>query len=159
MSQLKEMCKSLRLAHMAEIYKDIPFENPTQFLESLLSKELELRESVKVEKLIKKARFLQEKSLTTFQWHDQIHFPPQLDAEELKRLNFIKSKENLILTGSPGTGKTHLGVAVGYEACNRGMEVKFYRVSDLVAELEKAWNDEKLLKFKNKFKNTDLIIL
>lgn len=76
MSQLKEMCKSLRLAHMAEVYETIPFENPTQFLESLLSKELELRESAKVERLIKKARFLQEKSLATFQWHDQIHFPP-----------------------------------------------------------------------------------
>ena len=93
------MCKSLRLAYMAEIYEDIAFENPTQFLESLLSKELELRESIKVERLIKKARFLQVKSVATFQWHDQIHFLPQLNAEELKRLNFIKSRENLILTG------------------------------------------------------------
>jgi len=90
------MCKSLRLAHMAEVYEKIPFENPTQFLEALLSKELELRESAKVERLIKKARYLQEKSLASFQWHDQIHFPPQLDAKELKRLNFIQSKENLI---------------------------------------------------------------
>jgi|SRR5699024_2028111 len=159
MSHLKEMCKSLRLAHVADVYETIPFENPTQFLESLLSKELKLRESAKVERLIKKARFLQEKSLATFQWHDQIHFPPQLDAEELKRLNFIQSGENLILTGSPGTGKTHLGIAVGYEACRKGMEVKFYRVSDLVADLERAWKDDKLVKFKNKFKNTDLIIL
>src|SRR5690625_3698516 len=142
MSQLKEMCKSLRLAHMAEIYEDIPFENPTQFLESLLSKELELRESAKVERLIKKARFLQEKSLASFQWHDQIHFPPQLNTEELKRLNFIKSRENLILTGSPGTGKTHLAIAVGYAACKKGLEVRFYRVSDLVADLEKAWKED-----------------
>ncbi|TCP16083.1 hypothetical protein EV207_1952, partial [Scopulibacillus darangshiensis] len=80
MSELKAMCKSLRLAHMAEIYEDIPFENPRQYLESLLSKELELREAAKVDRLIKKARFLQEKSFSTFQWHDQIHFPPQLDA-------------------------------------------------------------------------------
>lgn len=159
MSQLKTLCKSLRLAHMADVYEEIPFENPTQFLESLLSKELELREAAKVVRLIKKARFLQEKSLTAFQWHDQIHFPPQLDVEELKRLTFIQSKENLILTGSPGTGKTHLAIAVGYEACKQGIEVKFHRVSDLVADLEKAWRAGKLIAFQNKYKNTQLIIL
>lgn len=159
MSKLKEMCKSLRLAHLAEIYEDIPFENPQQYLESLLSKELELREAAKVERLIKKARFIQEKSLTTFQWHDQIHFPPQMDPRELEKLNFIQAKENLILTGSPGTGKTHLAIAVGYEACKLGLEVRFYRVSDLVTNLERAWKEDKLVSFQSKFKNVDLIIL
>lgn len=159
MSELKAMCKSLRLAHTAEIYEDIPFENPRQYLESLLSKELELREAAKVDRLIKKARFLQEKSFSTFQWHDQIHFPPQLDAAELERLNFVRAKENLILTGSPGTGKTHLATAVGYQACKMGLEVGFYRVSDLVENLERAWKEDKLAFFQNKFKNVDLIIL
>ncbi|WP_309228342.1 ATP-binding protein [Virgibacillus saliphilus] len=79
---------------------------------------------------------LQEKSLSSFQWHDQIHFPPRIDAKELERLHFIQAKENLILTGSPGTGKTHLATAIGYEACKIGVEVRFYRVSDLVGNLE-----------------------
>lgn len=159
MSELKEMCKSLRLAHTAEIYEDIPFENPTQFLKSLLSRELELREAAKVERLIKKARFLQEKPLSTFQWHDKIHLPPQMNVKDLESLNFIHAKENLILTGSPGTGKTHLATAVGYEACRIGLEVRFYRVSDLVANLEKAWKEDRLASFKGRFKNVDLIIL
>ncbi len=153
------MCKALRLAHTADIYEDIPFESPRHFLESLLSKELELREAAKVQRLIKKARFFQEKSLATFQWHDQIHFPPQLDLKELKKLNFIRLKENLILTGSPGTGKSHLGIGIGYEACKLGLEVRFYRVSDLVTNLEKAWKEDKLTSFKGKFRNADLIIL
>lgn len=159
MSKLKEMCKSLRLAHLAEIYEDIPFENPHQYLESLLSKELDLREAAKVERLIKKARFLQEKSLAAFQWHDHIHFPPQMDARELEKLNFIQARENLILTGSPGTGKTHLATAIGYEACKLSLEVRFCRVSDLVANLERAWKEDKLALFQSKFKNVDLIIL
>src|SRR5699024_1171228 len=159
MSELKAMCKSLRLAHTAEIYEDIPFENPRQYLESLLSKELELREAAKVGRLIKKARLLQEKSFSTFQWHDQIHFPPQLDAAELERLNFAHAKENLILTGSPGTGRTHLATAVGYQACKMGLEVRVYRVSDLVENLERAWKEDRLAFFQNKFKNVDLIIL
>jgi len=159
MNDLKTMCKSLRLAHVAEIYENIKFEYPRQFLETLLLKELELREVAKIDKLIKKARFLQEKDLSTFQWHDQIQLPPQMDAEELETLNFIKNKENLILTGSPGTGKTHLATATGYEACRKGLEVRFYRVSDLVAKLEKAWKDDKLIPFQNKFKKVDLVIL
>lgn len=153
------MCKSLRLAHMADIFEGIPFENPRQYLESLLAKELELREAAKVDRLIKKARFLQEKSFSAFQWHDQIHFPPLMDAKELERLHFIQAKENLILTGSPGTGKTHLATAVGYEACRMGIEVRFYRVSDLVESLERAWKEDRLASFQGRFKNVDLIIL
>ncbi|MFD1608447.1 IS21-like element helper ATPase IstB [Oceanobacillus luteolus] len=159
MNELKEICKSLRLAHTADIYKDIPFENPEQYLKSLLTKELELRESAKIERLIKKAQFLQKKSLSTFQWHDKIHLPSQIDVKELEKLNFIQAKENLILTGSPGTGKTHLATAVGYKACEMGKEVRFYRVSDLVANLEKAWKEDKLTLFKGKFRNADLIVL
>lgn|SRR5699024_5799562 len=159
MSDLKAMCKSLRLAHTAEIYEDFPFEHPKQYLEALLSKELQLREIAKVDRLIKKARFLQKKSLKDFQWHEQIHLPPQMNAEELEGLNFIHAKENLILTGSPGTGKSHLATALGYKACKNGLEVRFHRVSTLVTNLERAWKEDKLTSFHGKFKNVDLIIL
>lgn len=159
MNDLKAMCKSLRLANVAEIYENIKFENPQQFLETLLSKELELREAAKIERLIKKARFFQKKDLSTFQWHEQIQLPPQMNAKELETLNFVRNKENLILTGSPGTGKTHLATAAGYEACKKGLEVRFYRVSDLVANLEKAWKEDRLVPFQNKFKKVDLVIL
>lgn len=153
------MCKSLRLAHTAEIYEDFPFEHPKQYLDALLSKELQLREIAKVDRLIKKARFLQKKSLKDFQWHEQIHLPPQMNAEELEGLNFIHAKENLILTGSPGTGKSHLATALGYKACKNGLEVRFHRVSTLVTNLERAWKEDKLISFHGKFKNVDLIIL
>jgi len=52
-----------------------------------------------------------------------------------------------------------LATAVGYKACEMGKEVRFYRVSDLVANLEKAWKEDKLVFFKSKFRNVDLIIL
>ncbi|MED3736004.1 ATP-binding protein, partial [Virgibacillus pantothenticus] len=76
-----------------------------------------------------------------------------------KRLRFIQAKENLILTGSPGTGKTHLATSVGFEACKTGLEVRFYRVSNLVESLEKAWKEDRLASFQSKFKNVDLVIL
>ena len=158
-ADLKSMCKILRLAHVNDVYCDIPCENPVQFLEDLFQKELQLREEAKAERLIKKAKFLQKKSLSSFQWSGQIHFPSQIDSEELCTLNFIGRKENLILTGAPGTGKSHLSTGIGYEACKQGLEVRFYRVSDLAEALEKAWRQGKFAQFRSRFKNVDLIIL
>lgn len=43
-----------------------------------------------------------------------------------------------------GTGKTHLATVLGYKACQEGMETRFWRVSDLVLELEQAWKDNRL---------------
>lgn len=159
MINLKEMCKTLRLAHINDIYADIPFDDRTQFLETLFQRELELREEAKAGRLIKKAKFLQKKSLSSFKWSEQIHFPSHIDSGELCSLNFIGRKENLILTGAPGTGKTHLATGIGYEACAKGLEVRFYRVSDLAELLEKAWSEGRLSQFRNRFKSVDLIIL
>lgn len=156
---IKEMCKTLRLAYVADIYEQIPFENETQYLEALFQKEFELREEAKAERLIKKAKFINHKDLAKFQWGDQIRFPPQLDRAELEGLHFIDQKENVVLTGSPGTGKTHLATGLGREACKKGFEVRFYRVSDLVDTLEKMWREGKLQQFRNRFKKVDLIIL
>ena len=153
------MCKTLRLAYVSDIYSDIACENPTQFLETLFQKELQLREEAKTKRLIKKARFLQKKSLSSYQWSEQIHFPSHIDSKELCSLNFITRKENLILTGAPGTGKTHLATGIGYEACKQGLEVRFYRVSDLAEVLERAWSEGKLAQLRNRFKSVDLIIL
>src|SRR5690625_619495 len=97
---IKEKCKSLRLAYIADIYEKVPFENPEQYLTTLLQQELELREVAKGERLIKKAKFMNEKELKNYQWSDQIRFPSQLDRDALESLYFIDRKENLILTGA-----------------------------------------------------------
>ncbi|MFD2658610.1 IS21-like element helper ATPase IstB [Gracilibacillus thailandensis] len=158
-NQLKEMCKSLRLAYVADIYDKVPFENPSQYLEALFQQEFELRETAKGERLIKKAKFMNDKELKDFQWGNQVKFPPQIDRENLGNLHFISRKENVILTGSPGTGKTHIATGLGRKACRKGYEVRFYRVADLVENLEKAWNEGKLQSFRNKFNKVDLVIL
>lgn len=70
-------------------YESIAFENSAQFMEALLNKELELREEAKAERLIKKAKFFQEKTLTSFERSEKIYFPHQLESEELGKLHFI----------------------------------------------------------------------
>ncbi len=157
--RLKEMCKSLRLAYVADIYEKVPFEDPGQYLEALFRQEFDLRETAKGERLIKKARFLNEKELEDFRWSEQVKFPPQIDRDGLKCLDFIARKENVILTGSPGTGKTHIATGLGRSACRKGYEVRFFRVADLVDSLERAWNEGKFQAFRNKLNKVDLVIL
>ena len=160
MSELiRERCRTLRLAYIADLYEKIPFEDPEQYLAALLQKEIELRETAKGERLIKKAKFMNEKELVDYQWGEHIHFPPNLDRESLESLSFIKGQENIILTGAPGTGKSHLATALGRKACRNGYEVRFYRVADLIELLEKSWTDGHYQLLRNRFNKVDLIIL
>jgi len=101
---VKEKCKLLRLAYIADLYEKIPFESPEQYIVDLLTQEIELREIAKGERLNKKAKFKNEKELKDYQWGDQIHFPQNFDRESLESLSFINRKENVILSGAPGTG-------------------------------------------------------
>ncbi|KIO65479.1 hypothetical protein B4064_2584 [Caldibacillus thermoamylovorans] len=87
---IRERCRTLRLAYITDLYEKIPFEDPEQYLAELLQKEIELRETAKGERLIKKAKFMNEKELSDYQWGDHIHFPPNLDRESLESLSFIR---------------------------------------------------------------------
>ncbi|MBA4535915.1 ATP-binding protein [Bacillus aquiflavi] len=156
---IKERCKMLRLAYVSDLYQKIPFESPKQYLMELLQQEIDLRELAEGERLIKKAKFMNEKEFNEYQWGEHIHFPPNINRESLESLSFIKRKENVILTGAPGTGKSHLATALGRKACRSGYEVRFYRVADLIELLEKSWAEGRFQLFRNKFTKVDMIIL
>ena len=156
---IREKCKLLRLAYVADLYEKVSFENPEQYLMDLLQQEIELREIAKGERLIKKAKFMNEKELQDYQWGDHIHFPSNLDRDGLESLSFIKRKENVILSGAPGTGKSHLATALGRKACRNGYEVRFYRVADLIELLEKSWEEGRYQALRNRFTKVDMIIL
>ena len=68
----------------------------------------------------------------------------QIQVQELANLQFIKDKENVILIGSPGTGKTHLAISLGYLATKSRLRVKFITTADLRLQLEAAQYQRKL---------------
>jgi DNA replication protein DnaC len=79
--------------------------------------------------------------------------------EDLCSLAFIEKKQNVVMVGSPGTGKTHLATGLGRKACEEGYEVRFYRVAHLVEELESALRINRVSAFRKRLEKVDLVIL
>ena len=63
------------------------------------------------------------------------------------------------MTGSPGTGKTHLAIALAVEACRRGQRVRFFRVTELITQLLEAREERLLLRLKAQLARLDLLVL
>jgi DNA replication protein DnaC len=83
-------------------------------------------------------------------------------ADEKKQdqtLEFIDNKQNIILIGNPGTGKTALSIALGTEACQQGKKVLFVSIPTLLIELKEAMNQNQITMYKRKFESYDLVIL
>jgi DNA replication protein DnaC len=108
-----------------------------RFLEALLSTEVGSRESHGGEERVRRARFPARKTLEEFDFTFQRSVRKQV-VEHLGQLDFLHGKENVILLGPPGTGKTHLSIALGIRACLAGQRVAFATATEWVARLGQA---------------------
>ena len=155
---IKEHCLSLKLgARIYENYQKIKAKTNEEFLEKLLRNEVEAREINRKNTLLKTANFDVVKTFEKYSF-DEIEIPANIDIEDVKSASFIDRKENLILYGPVGTGKTHLATAIGVEACSKGKTVKFFRTAALVNSLLEAKKNEELKKFLKQIEKTDLLI-
>src|SRR5438552_18068253 len=90
-----------------------------RFAEVLLGTEVSSRESHGGESRIKAARFPARKTLEEFDFTFQRSVKKTV-IEHLGQLDFLHTKENDVLLGAPGTGKTHIAIAIGIRACLAG---------------------------------------
>jgi DNA replication protein DnaC len=128
------------------------------FLLRLCERELIEREGRAARRRLKAARFPTVKTLEGFDFAAA----PKLNKPlvlELLRCAYLDRRENLLLVGGPGTGKTHLATALGVEACGRGKRVRFYRVTELVTQLLEAREERHLGRLKSQLAKLDLLIL
>lgn len=103
----------------------------------LFERELDARRANSITKRIKLARFPEVTSLEAFDWG----FNEKIDRaamEELATLKFVEDNEIALLLGSPGTGKTHLGIALGVIAAQKGHRVYWSSVKRLAKQIEMA---------------------
>jgi len=105
-----------------------------RFAEALLSTEISSRESSGGQLRIRAARFPSRKTLEEFDFTFQRSVKKQV-IEHLGQLDFLHAKENVVLLGPPGTGKTHLAIALGIRACLAGQRVLFKTATEWVALL------------------------
>lgn len=161
---IKELSNFLLLPYIRDNYELIIEEAKTKdysfdkFLEELLSGEVELRRNNSFKRRLKNAHF---PHIITFLDYKTDHFSQEIKTkiQQLETLDFIERKENIVLVGNPGTGKTALSLALGYKALENHKSVLFISVPLLMIEIKEAMSNNQILQYKKRFEKYDLVIL
>ncbi len=135
--QLKQLRMPAASAELEDIVKTGKRNTDVQWLSDLLSIELDARKDNAVEKRIRKAGFPERRSLEQFNWEFNKNLPKE-KVEELSRLDFVEANEIALFLGTPGTGKTHLAIAIGMMAAVQGYTVYCTSVKRLSSIIRRA---------------------
>lgn len=144
---------------MAEEYSTLQYVDKKQYIHDLLLHEIKEREINRINRSIKTTGFKMLKLLNDFKWSNNIDIPGTITKEEIEKGSFIDKKENLILLGAVGTGKTHLGAAIALEACRNDKKVKFFTAAELANTLLEKHQKGTLNTFMKMIKKLDLLVL
>ena len=129
-----------------------------QFLARLVELELIDRERRLVERRIKQAGFPVVKQLESFDFK-AIPALNKMLVLDLARGEYIARRENVILLGPSGVGKTHVALALGLAACQKGLGVRFATAPHLVHELIEARDEKRLLRLQAQLARVNLLIV
>lgn len=156
--ELAACCRALKLGrNIVDMSDKIQASSHIEFLIKLFRSEIKRREQKRKEKLLKKANFYCIKEFDTFRF-DEVTLPAAVTPEYLKNCEFLDTKTNIVMYGNVGTGKTHLSMALGAEACKRGRETRFFRTAALVNKLSEEKKAGNLLRFMKQIEKADLLI-
>jgi len=128
------------------------------YLLRLTERELLDRERKAGERRLRDARFPVLKTVDAFDFAAQPGVNEAL-YRELLRGDYVERRENVLLIGNSGTGKTHLATALGFAACAQGRRVRFYGVTRLVTELLEARENRKLERIMGQLEKLQVLIL
>lgn len=156
--------ESLRLHGMVQALKqqwqqpeinELSFE---QRLGLLIDRETDLRQTRQMQARLRKAKLRQNAVVEDIDFKQ----PRGLDRSQVLQLatcQWIKQKQNLLITGPTGVGKSYLACALAHTACREGFSVLYLRVARLFADLALARGDGRYIKLLATFAKTDLLIL
>jgi DNA replication protein DnaC len=156
---IDEKLKTLKLSGIAKEWRKVKFISTEKYLEKLIDIEISEREINSLNRRIKSAKFGAVKTFDEFEMSAAIEFPEDFSFDELKKLGFIKSRENLIFLGNVGVGKTHLATATALSACENGQKVRFFTLTELANLLLEKNSKNGLNAFFTEIKKLDLIVI
>ena len=161
---LEPKLKRLRLSGILETLEDRTGQavsgklSYTDFLERLLEDEIERREQKQLALRLRRAGFDPSKTLETFDFS----FNPEINRQAIQELatcGFVTRKENILIYGQTGVGKSHLAIALGHAACRKGMDVLFLNVHKMLAHLNSGRADGSYEKRLAGYLRPDLLII
>ena len=161
---IKEMAIELKLAYLREYSNDLLKEakqlnmDLETFLSTFLERELARRKDNGINRRIRSAKFVNKKFIEDFE-KSKYSAEIQSKFKQFETLDVVDNKENIILMGTPGSGKTHYATALGIKACMAGKNVLFKSVPNLVIELQESMSRNQITMYKRKFEKSDLVIL
>jgi DNA replication protein DnaC len=156
--RLLEACKKLKIGRgLIQNAKKIKAESHLEFLLELFTKELADRDRRRRNAYQSSAKFDIIKTFEKYTFED-IKLPPALTVDDLMDASFITRRENLIMYGNVGAGKTHLAIAIGVAACDAGYKTRFWSTAALVNALTESKQQGSLSVFMKQFEKLDLLI-
>ncbi|HAT8866524.1 TPA: IS21-like element helper ATPase IstB [Legionella pneumophila] len=147
--RIETLCESLHLSGIAANYVAISQQAVTKessysdYLEECLKAEQQVRQQRSRSMLLKIAGFPTVKQLDEYDFKFAVGAPKK-QIEALASLSFIQRKENIVLLGPSGVGKTHIAIALGFLATLAGMKTRFISAADLLLQLDAAQRQGKL---------------
>jgi len=129
-----------------------------EFLAMLLTDEIDMRTSRRIQRLLRRASLGKEMTMESFDFS----FNPSIGAKRIKALascRFIERGEGVFLMGPTGTGKTHLAKALAHQACRMMFSVAFYSFHQLFAELAAADLQNRLHLILKRLLKVDLLVI
>lgn len=125
----------------------------------LMKTETASRQENQNKRRLKAAGFPYLKTLDEFDFNQLNEAVSPLFLNELASCQFIRQRQNIVMVGNPGRGKTHLSIALGLKACSQGFNVLFKNAATLSTELCEARDNYRLGKLERTLAKADLMIL
>jgi DNA replication protein DnaC len=129
-----------------------------EFLELLVNDEIAIRNDRAIARRIKAAQFRELKSIEDFDFT----FNPSIKRRQIMELatcRFIRERRDILFTGPPGVGKSHLAQALGHQAARMGFTVLYRSIFDAVGELNQAEALQESPKLLRRYLSPDLLII